>query len=130
MFIIQLLQIAIPQFAFTFIIGMLFFFYVRKRYIRAIVEVISGKDNPDYDKVNRKLKILGSTIFTLVLIFAFLLVEIYQKQIFALTKENMNIALSLFISILGFTSSFIGGASIAAWLVHDEDYREQQPKSI
>ena len=128
MFIVQLLQIAIPQFAFIFIIGMLFFFYVRKRYIRAIVEAISGKDHPDYDKVNRKIKILGASIFALVLLFAFLLGAMYQKQVFALTENNINKAITLFCSIIGFTSSFIGGASIAAWLVHDEDYREQQPK--
>jgi len=128
MFLKQLLQIVIPQFAFTFVIGMLFFFYVRKRYIRAIVEVISGKEHGDYNKVNRKIKILGASIFALILLFAFLLIETYKRQMFALLDSNFTKAFSLFLSILGFSVSFIGGAEIASWLVHDEDYREQQPK--
>lgn len=115
------ISIALPHIAYLVVLGMLFFFYLRQRYIRTIVKMLSG-DSSDFKKVNAKVYKLGSTC---LLLFAGWLYFLLPEWITKVIQGNSDrVFIYSMISAISFVLVFIFGANIADWLVHDEDYRD------
>jgi len=125
---INYITIALPHAAYLFILGMLFYFWLRLTYILTFVRAISEPPNSqEYKRLSRKSRILA--LFQLAMFgtwLALLLPDWISKVIMANPKY---IILSSLFTACGFLVMIIIGGEAAKWLTHDEDFNEQLTKN-
>jgi hypothetical protein len=125
---INYITIALPHVAYIFVLGMLFYFYLRQIYIKAILKVTSiVHPTPDYIRVRRKVRILGAFQLALLLAWLWLLLPDWIAKVI---RTNMSyIWLTSLATSVGFMVVLIAGGEAAKWLTHDEDFNEQLTKN-
>lgn len=105
------------QFAFLYVAGIIFFFYLRSRRMRNIY-----KDIKNYSKhrlIDRKIKFKGVLVF-IVLAYWFIIV----CQPIEFTDSTTNVALvgNMTLSAMIYFVIFILGSQTGLWLSDDEDF--------
>ena len=105
------------QFAFLYVAGIIFFFYLRSRRMRNIY-----KDIKNYSKhrlIDRKIKFKGVLVF-IVLAYWFIIV----CQPIEFTDSTTNVALvgNITLSAMIYFVIFILGSQTGLWLSDDEDF--------
>jgi hypothetical protein len=127
--IYKYLSLLLPNFAFVYILGMLFFFYLRLRYMRNILltlkNMVAGDNEQDSNviRINRKVTRVGLVV---LLLLAAWLVILFQSWHTLIDLNEDRIFISIIISTLLFLAVFILGAETVRYLVHDDDFSEQK----
>lgn len=125
---IQYITVALPHVAYLFVLGMLFYFYLRQVYIKAILQITSiAHPTRDFIRVRRKVRILAIFQIALLTIWLWLLLPDWISKVITVNMEYVWLK-SLYTAI-GFIFVLIAGGEAAKWLTHDEDFNEQLTKN-
>jgi len=123
----KLLSLLLPNFAFVYILGMLFFFYLRLRYMRNILltlHIVAGGKLQDRNivRVSRKVRRVG---FVVLLLLAAWVIILYQSWFTLVNLTEDRVFITIMISTILFLAVFLLGAETVHYLVHDDDFSEQ-----
>jgi hypothetical protein len=123
----KLLSLLLPNFAFVYILGMLFFFYLRLRYMRNILltlHIVAGGKLQDRNivRVSRKVRRVG---FVVLLLLAAWVIILYQSWFTLVNLTEDRVFITIMISTIFFLAVFLLGAETVHYLVHDDDFSEQ-----
>lgn len=121
------LSLLLPNFAFVYILGMLFFFYLRLRYMRNILltlNMVAGGKLQDGNivRVSRKVRRVG---FVVLLLLAAWIIILYQSWFTLVNLTEDRVFITIIISTILFLAVFLLGAETVHYLVHDDDFSEQ-----
>ena len=105
------------QFAFLYVAGIIFFFYLRSRRMRNIY-----KDIKNYSKhrlIDRKIKFKGVLVL-MVLVYWFIVVS--QPIKFSDSTTNFALVCNMTVSAMIYFVIFVLGSQTGLWLSDDEDF--------
>jgi Na+/H+ antiporter NhaD/arsenite permease-like protein len=105
------------QFAFLYVAGIIFFFYLRSRRMRNIY-----KDIKNYSKhrlIDRKIKFKGVLVL-MVLVYWFIVVS--QPIKFSDSTTNFALVGNMTVSAMIYFVIFVLGSQTGLWLSDDEDF--------
>jgi hypothetical protein len=121
------LSLLLPNFAFVYILGMLFFFYLRLRYMRNILltlNMVAGGNEQDRNIIRINKKVVRVGLVVLLLLAAWLVI-LFQSWLTLIGLNEDRVFISIIISTVLFLAVFLLGAETVHYLVHDDDFSEQ-----
>ncbi len=115
-FIFPVIKIS-TQFAFLYVAGIIFFFYLRSRRMRNIY-----KDIKNYSKhrlIDRKIKFKGVLV---MIVLVYWLLVVYQPIKFSDSTTSVALVGNTTVSAMIYFVIFILGSQTGLWLSDDEDF--------